>query len=554
MKHIIVLFFNQNKLFHVSGRFPVYFVANRVRQGLLEDSLIEELARRNVHFMRPFGISKTAEGLRFAFVSGIELSEEEERDRDGDSIRMTKRDLEYVEEQYMKSGDNDKDEGLIDVLFAWSWPQELIEYSNGNSSIPESMLLGPLLWHVKPRYVFVPAHDSTRQVERIPFENVDMKTGEFLHCTRFIALAGASDGLADASRKTKWIYALNLQPSKTGTLPSQRPDECSSNPFLPVSMKKTTTIKGTATTTSAPTNFFFQSVTSEVGSKRRFEASDPAFKRPPPGYVCKKCHSGDHFFRDCIYKDSHLSQNTKSTYVCHICHEPGHHIKNCPKRDEQRTPSASKTVSPDSCWFCLSNPAARKHLIVDIGDEAYVALAKGPLTADHIIIVPIEHVSSTTSMSSLSEPLSAEIINFMHWANTLQPGKQSIFFRLASNPSHHMHIQGISIDSSKIGSFLEFLTAFSAKFGFKFEKPEPANSLQAFFEFSYISGESEKGEICKLAHFFDVDAFFPAQFGRQVLAEFLEIDGGADWKNQIYTEDDERKFVSHLKSLNNKSK
>jgi len=34
-----------------------------------------------------------------------------------------------------------------------------------------------------------------------------------------------------------------------------------------------------------------------------------------------------------------------------------------------------------------------------------------------------------------------------------------------------------------------------------------------------------------------------------LLLLFLEIEGGADWKNQIYTEEDEKCFVSELKTI-----
>lgn len=35
---------------------------------------------------------------------------------------------------------------------------------------------------------------------------------------------------------------------------------------------------------------------------------------------------------------------------------------------------------PDQCFFCLSNPTLATHLISSIGDDAYLTIAKGPLT------------------------------------------------------------------------------------------------------------------------------------------------------------------------------
>ena len=490
--------------------------------------------------MRPFGVTKTPEGLRFAHVSGIEGHV-----KSSDEISYTKSELKYVEEQYMISSDRDEDEGLVDVLFTWSWPQEIKKTS---FSVPESNLIGPLIWNLKPRYIFAPSHDHFDHFERKPYENVDMKSGEFFHSTRFIALASAKDS-NDREMKKKWIYALNLIPGKflTPLSLAKRPDDCTSNPFSPIASSDSKGESSSMTESSAP-NYFFQ-VSGDLGSKRRYDhdISAAQLKRPPSGYVCKKCHGSDHFFRDCIYKDSNLNSNSK-TYVCHICHEPGHLIRNCPKRDERTdraTDEKSRAVAPGSCWFCLSNPAAQKHLIVDIGEEVYLALAKGPLTPEHVIIVPIEHISSTASDFDLV--MKEELEKFMRKVSESHEGKQSIFFRMSSNPSHHYHLQSVSVDSGKLQSFLEFLEDFSIKLGYNFKESGSGDSLinGSFFEFSYINSG---GKIIRLAHTYDPSAFFPAQYGRQVLANFLNIEGGADWKKQLYTEEDEKIFVSHLKN------
>lgn len=491
--------------------------------------------------MKPFGVSKTPEGLRFAYISGIEDSKKSKVDE----IKISQDDLKYVEEQYMLSSERDEDEGLIDVLFTWSWPREM--KNSLYRTAPESRRLGPLLWNLKPRYIFAPTHDPILHFERAPYENIDMKSGEFLHPTRFIALSSA-EGISSTSNvvKKKWIYAMNLVPSKLATplALAKRPEDCTTNPFLPVA----STAKDSEDSPKVAQNYFFQ-VNDETSGKRRFNNDSNTaqqLKRPPPGYVCKKCHADSHFFRDCIYKDSTLQPDAKSTYICHICHEPGHHIRNCPKKDEQAIQSTSKsakTVAPDSCWFCLSNPAARKHLIADIGEEVYLALAKGPLTSEHVIIVPIEHVSSTAA--DISESLNGELETYMRKVNSLHEGKCAIFFKMSANPTHHFHIQAISIDRIRLFDFLEFLEDFSVKLGYNFKpKQTEQASDSAHFEFSYIS---EDGPLVNLAHEYDPSAFFPAQYGRQVLAAFLEIEGGADWKTLLHTEDDEKAFVSDLK-------
>jgi hypothetical protein len=59
--------------------------------------------------------------------------------------------------------------------------------------------------------------------------------------------------------------------------------------------------------------------------------------------------------------------------------------------------------TPDQCFFCLSNPTLATHLISSIGDDAYLTIAKGPLTTSttnaalgidnpaHALIIPLTH-------------------------------------------------------------------------------------------------------------------------------------------------------------------
>ena len=57
--------------------------------------------------------------------------------------------------------------------------------------------------------------------------------------------------------------------------------------------------------------------------------------------------------------------------------------------------------TPDQCFFCLSNQACETHMIGSIGTEAYLTVAKGPLTTretfpdlkfpGHILIIPLQH-------------------------------------------------------------------------------------------------------------------------------------------------------------------
>lgn len=50
-----------------------------------------------------------------------------------------------------------------------------------------------------------------------------------------------------------------------------------------------------------------------------------------------------------------------------------------------------------ACWFCLGNPQVKKHLVVSVNTQAYLALPRGPLVEDHILILTVGHHRSWTS-------------------------------------------------------------------------------------------------------------------------------------------------------------
>ncbi len=170
----------------------------------------------------------------------------------------------------------------------------------------------------------------------------------------------------------------------------------------------------------------------------------PERARPPQEYICRLCSkvkvffSGPatadvrsqpgHFLRDCPTR--HAVGDTggrkpREGYVCRACGSELHYIEDCPvvkdRRacDEQRNYQRlgrAREVGPDECWFCLSNPALLKHLIVAVGGECYLTFPKGQLvpthTADqhekkdilkvpgggHVLIVPIAHAATLNSI------------------------------------------------------------------------------------------------------------------------------------------------------------
>ena len=56
-------------------------------------------------------------------------------------------------------------------------------------------------------------------------------------------------------------------------------------------------------------------------------------------------------------------------------------------------------IIPEKCWFCLSSPSVERHLVISIGDNFYLALAKGPIDKWHVLILSVTHIQSSAMLT-----------------------------------------------------------------------------------------------------------------------------------------------------------
>lgn len=66
------------------------------------------------------------------------------------------------------------------------------------------------------------------------------------------------------------------------------------------------------------------------------------------------------------------------------------------KDDKKKHKRTRMEFDKNKCWFCLSSQDASKHLVISIGQEIYLALAKGGVVDDHFLITPVEHHQSVS--------------------------------------------------------------------------------------------------------------------------------------------------------------
>ncbi|CDR37093.1 CYFA0S01e07272g1_1 [Cyberlindnera fabianii] len=227
-----------------------------------------------------------------------------------------------------------------------------------------------------------------------------------------------------------------------------------------------------------------------------------------------------------------------------IAHPPKKHVK--------------KVVVPENCFFCLSNPKLEAHMIVSIGEHAYLTIAKGPLTrptstmkfSGHCIIIPIAHIPALLPTeedeSVVTLPLYNEILRYqislVKMFNSFQ--LSTVFFQINRTESVHFHIQAYPIAEDFLFDFEKVLnktqninnTKYTRSASLEFERFESTsdekylgiiNSKKDYITFTIFHGGIDKQEVF-ISQLLD-DKVVDLQFGRRVMAHLLQTPKRLKW-------------------------
>jgi len=300
---------------------------------------------------------------------------------------------------------------------------------------------------------------------------------------------------------------------------------------------------------------------------QHFITDCPDRAKPPDSYVCKICSQPGHFVRDCPTK--HAVGDTggrkpREGYVCRACASTEHYIDDCPVAQQGRNATGwkdnTKEIVPGECWFCLSNPALAKHLIVSIGSECYLTLSKGQLTptqgasehpnqtavpgGGHVLIVPIAHYPTLASIApDLAPPVMNEIDKYKSALHALfaKNSAAMVTFEVArlSARGGHAHVQVMPVPLKLQDKVEQAFIDYGRQEGVEFEE-DPAGAMQSCVDGrkSYFLVDLPEGK--KMVHIMRDPRAFNLQFGRQVLVNLLEMPDRLDWKACVQTDEDEK--------------
>ncbi|KAM4678449.1 CWF19-like protein 1 isoform 2-T2 [Discoglossus pictus] len=378
----------------------------------------------------------------------------------------------------------------VDILMTSPWPKDVWNYGNSPADAVSkkcgSALIANLALTLKPRYHFSALEGEN--YERLPYRNHLVLQESAQHVSRFIALASVGN-----PNKKKYIYAFSIVPmnSMESAELVKQPQDVSENPYRKSGkepQKKSKEVHHEEE--DEPAQQFFFDLNKQPGKKRQFDGKGGSQGKQP-------------------------------------------------RKHPQPT---------GPCWFCLASPEVEKHLVVSIGTHCYVALAKGGLTPDHVLILPIGHYQSMVDMAS---EVVEEVGQYKAALKKFFRTKEKRYVMFERNyRSQHLQLQVVPLP-------LQCCTTEDIKETFIVQAQEQNIELLEIPEHSdikqivqpgapYFYVELDSGE--KLFH--RIKKNFPLQFGREVLASeaILNIPTRADWRECKSSREEEESLAKAFRA------
>lgn len=228
---------------------------------------------------------------------------------------------------------------------------------------------------------------------------------------------------------------------------------------------------------------------------------------------------------------------------------------------------------PDVCFFCLNSENSENHMVCSIGDESYLATAKGPLTTSstyaehgldypaHMIITPIAHVSSISGAvmgQSEAEQTFKEMTRFREslQATVSKISKNklgAVTWEINRDAGVHVHWQFLPVPADLItkglveaafkveAENLKLPGLVSKDFGLADEVPGDYVRVWIWYEDDGDGDDGDGGMIvskCLLMRF-DGNVRFDLQYPRKVMAKLLKLETRTIWQECTQTPDEE---------------
>lgn len=240
-------------------------------------------------------------------------------------------------------------------------------------------------------------------------------------------------------------------------------------------------------------------------------------------------------------------------------------------RDRERSPPPG----PDRCFFCLSNPNLPTHMVCSVGEDTYLATAKGPLPAadtfqarggldfpGHFIITPLTHAASLSAAAMGEEEAGKTFAEMARFRNALQgmvagASKRKlggVTWEINRARNIHVHWQFLPVPADMVSKGLVEagfrVLAEDMKLGkFAVKEFDTADQVPGDYFRVWIWAEEDGedgGKVvgkCLLLPF-DESVRFDLQYPRKVMAKLLGLENRTFWQDVVQSEQEETADVA----------
>jgi len=190
-------------------------------------------------------------------------------------------------------------------------------------------------------------------------------------------------------------------------------------------------------------------------------------------------------------------------------------------------------------------------LIVSVGVQSYVALAKGPLVPNHLLICPIEHVAtSASSTKDLMEEMNLFETALQKYYES--EGNDTLLWErtLPTKGVSHMHYQLLPVAPRFVADAERNLLGEAKRLGLEFKRMEKGATVKEvlgnmpFIRFKF--GKDALSYIAEVDPQADMRPLFPLV--RRAVANAIGQGHRANWKRCLTDRKDEARMVEAVKS------
>ncbi|KAL8752133.1 MAG: hypothetical protein Q9184_005833 [Pyrenodesmia sp. 2 TL-2023] len=254
--------------------------------------------------------------------------------------------------------------------------------------------------------------------------------------------------------------------------------------------------------------------------------------------------------------------------------------------------SRASPLGPQDCFFCLSSPSVKTHLIASIANDTYLTTAKGPLShpftfpslhsPTHLLIIPLEHSPTLSSITDPSDRARTykEMQRYrraLHSFLISRSGNKlgAVTWEVSRAHIRHTHWQFLPVSCDLVKKGLVEaafkVEAENEKYPVSFRAKDVADGTgekgDFFRVWIWMPGEGDvvdgrsniaehaegdaieetRGKQKSLVLPLNEEFRFDLQFGRRVMAKLLGLEDRMNWRDCAQTDEEETKDAAAFK-------